>query len=93
MEWQGFDDCILPNCVYALHDYSVSDHTTHTCYNLGQSGNDWGCRGHKLIASIQGMGFPTGEQFEGTDAQKDLLEKQFLRKAEFMMKNKVPIWK
>lgn len=39
------------------------------------------------------MGFPTGEQFEGTDAQKELLEKQFLRKAEFMMKNKVPIWK
>lgn len=23
MEWKGFDDCILPNCVYALHDYSV----------------------------------------------------------------------
>lgn len=23
MEWQGFDDAILPNCVYALHDYSV----------------------------------------------------------------------
>lgn len=23
MEWKGFEDCILPNCVYALHDYSV----------------------------------------------------------------------
>ena len=27
MESQGFDE-VLPNCVYALHDYSVSIHDT-----------------------------------------------------------------
>ena len=63
MEWIGFDDVIkdLPNCVYALHDYST-------------------------------MGFPTGEIYTGTQEQKDRLERQFLRKAEFMHKHNVPIW-
>ena len=60
MEFKGFTE-VLPNCVYALHDYS-------------------------------NMGFPTGEPYEGADAQKDLLAKQFARKAEFHRANKVPIW-
>jgi hypothetical protein len=31
MEWKGFDS-VLPNCVYAMHDYSVSwDFSTHYC--------------------------------------------------------------
>ena len=38
------------------------------------------------------MGFPTGERYEGTEAQNAALEKQFLRKCEFMLKHKVPIW-
>lgn len=38
------------------------------------------------------MGFPTGERYKGTPAQDEKLEKQFLRKSEFMYKHKVPIW-
>lgn len=38
------------------------------------------------------MGFPKGEQFDGSEAQKSKLERQFYRKAEFMVKNNVPIW-
>lgn len=38
------------------------------------------------------MGFPTGEQYTGTPEQNALLEKQFLRKCEFMLQHKVPIW-
>ncbi|KIW93864.1 uncharacterized protein Z519_05179 [Cladophialophora bantiana CBS 173.52] len=60
MEWNGFDE-VLPNCVYALHDYSM-------------------------------MGFPTGERYKGTDDQNSKLERQFLRKAEFMLEHKCPIW-
>ncbi|KAF2837373.1 glycoside hydrolase family 5 protein [Patellaria atrata CBS 101060] len=60
MEWKFFDKA-LPNCVYALHDYSM-------------------------------MGFPKGERYEGTDEQKKKIERQFLRKAEFMYKTKTPIW-
>jgi len=60
MEWKGFEK-VLPNCVYALHDYST-------------------------------MGFPTGETFTGTSDQKSRLERQFLRKAEFMLTHKTPIW-
>ncbi|MCJ1439289.1 hypothetical protein MMC27_008681 [Xylographa pallens] len=60
MEWKFFDK-ILPNCVYALHDYSM-------------------------------MGFPTGDRFKGTEEQCTKLERQFKRKAEFMTKNKTPIW-
>lgn len=63
MEWIGFDEIVkdMPNCVYALHDYSM-------------------------------YGFPTGEKYTGTQEQKDKLERQYLRKAEFMDKHKVPIW-
>jgi len=38
------------------------------------------------------MGFPAGDRFEGTDEQKSTLERQFLRKAEFMNQHKIPIW-
>jgi len=60
MEWVGFEE-VLPNCVYALHDYSS-------------------------------MGFPRGETFTGTTEQVEKLERQFLRKAKFMLDHKVPIW-
>jgi Cellulase (glycosyl hydrolase family 5) len=60
MEWRGFDK-VLPNCVYALHDYTM-------------------------------MGFPKGEKFIGSEEQKTKLERQFLRKAQFMHKHGVPIW-
>jgi hypothetical protein len=60
MEFRGFDK-VLPNCVYALHDYSS-------------------------------MGFPTGEAYEGTERQKEILAKQYARKSEFHRANKVPIW-
>jgi len=60
MEWKGFDK-VLPNCVYALHDYSS-------------------------------MGFPTGDQYTGTSEQNSRLERQFLRKAEFMRTHSSPIW-
>lgn len=39
-----------------------------------------------------GMGFPGREQFTGSEEQKRSLERQFLRKAEFMQHNKVPAW-
>ncbi|KAA8913590.1 putative glucanase [Sphaerosporella brunnea] len=52
---------VLPNCVYALHDYS-------------------------------NMGFPAGERYKGTPEQNEKLERSYLRKAEFMMKYKVPVW-
>lgn len=38
------------------------------------------------------MGFPTGERFTGTSEQTSRLERQFLRKAEFMKEHKCPIW-
>ena len=60
MEWRGFDH-ILPNCVYALHDYTM-------------------------------MGFPKGERYTGSAEQKSKLERQFLRKVEFMNKHQTPIW-
>ncbi|KAL4974275.1 putative glucanase [Aspergillus desertorum] len=60
MEWRGFDR-VLPNCVYAMHDYAS-------------------------------MGFPTGPRYKGTPDQKSYLERQFLRKAEFMNKNHTPVW-
>jgi len=52
MEWKFFDH-ILPNCVYALHDYAM-------------------------------MGFPKGDRYTGSEEQKSKLERQFVRKAEFM---------
>lgn len=60
MEWKGFEH-VLPNCVYALHDYTM-------------------------------MGFPTGSRFRGTSEQKVALERQFLRKCQFMHEKKVPAW-
>jgi len=38
------------------------------------------------------MGFPTGDRYKGTEDQNGKLERQFLRKAEFMLKHKCPIW-
>lgn len=38
------------------------------------------------------MGFPTGERFKGTADQKERLERQYLRKVEFMKEYKTPIW-
>ena len=60
MEWKGFEH-VLPNSVYALHDYSM-------------------------------MGFPTGQPYKGTAEQKEQLERQFRRKAEFMTAHGTPIW-
>lgn len=60
MDFRRFDT-VLPNCVYAMHDYST-------------------------------MGFPMGEQFEGTAQQKTKLRSAFERKVEFMRERKVPIW-
>ncbi|KAL3455806.1 putative glucanase [Aspergillus heterothallicus] len=60
MDFEAFTDP-LPNCVYAIHDYST-------------------------------MGFPDGPMFTGTAEQKERLRKQFLRKCDFMMKHKLPIW-
>jgi hypothetical protein len=45
-----------------------------------------------LIQQYQMMGFPTGVAFKGTSDQKARLERQFLRKAEFMKSHKCPIW-
>ena len=36
------------------------------------------------------MGFPTGEWYKGTSDQNDKLERQFFRKAEFMLKHNTP---
>lgn len=38
------------------------------------------------------MGFPTGDAYKGTPDQKEVLECQYLRKAEFMLQNKTAIW-
>ena len=38
------------------------------------------------------MGFPGGERFQGSEHQLKALEKQFLRKSEFMRQHGVPIW-
>lgn len=38
------------------------------------------------------MGFPTGERYKGTPEQKEQVERQYLRKAEFMNKNGTAIW-
>lgn len=38
------------------------------------------------------MGFPAGDRYKGTPEQNDKLERQYLRKAEFMMSHKSPVW-
>lgn len=38
------------------------------------------------------MGFPKGEKYTGSAEQQAKLERQFLRKAEFMYKFETPIW-
>lgn len=38
------------------------------------------------------MGFPTGDRYRGTPEQKELLERQYLRKAEFMTEHGTPVW-
>ncbi|SPO00323.1 related to endoglucanase [Cephalotrichum gorgonifer] len=38
------------------------------------------------------FGFPIGEQYEGTQEQKDKLRAQLLRKIEFMREKGVPVW-
>ncbi|KAL3480827.1 glycoside hydrolase superfamily [Aspergillus californicus] len=38
------------------------------------------------------MGFAEGELYRGTKSQDSKLERQFLRKCEFHMQNKVPVW-
>ena len=38
------------------------------------------------------MGFPTGRRFQHAPEQIDQLERQFVRKSEFMYQHKVPIW-
>ncbi|KAK2756814.1 transcriptional regulator swi6 [Arachnomyces sp. PD_36] len=59
-EWKGFEK-VLPNSVYALHDYST-------------------------------MGFPTGDRYKGTDEQKARLERQYVRKSQFMTDHGTPVW-
>ena len=51
---------VLPNCVYAIHDYAT-------------------------------MGFPAGDPYQGTNEQKDLLQRQYERKVEFMKAHNVPV--
>lgn len=38
------------------------------------------------------MGFPTGARFKGTSDQRTKLERQFIRKADFMTQHGTPIW-
>lgn len=38
------------------------------------------------------MGFPTGQRYKGTPEQKEALERQFLRKADFMRQHGTAIW-
>ena len=38
------------------------------------------------------MGFPTGDRYKGTPAQKQHLEESYLRKAAFMNEHATPIW-
>jgi len=38
------------------------------------------------------MGFPTGDRYKGTPDQKQHLESQYLRKAQFMSKHATPVW-
>lgn len=38
------------------------------------------------------MGFPIGEQYEGTQDQKDKLRQSFERKVQFMREKNVPVW-
>jgi hypothetical protein len=38
------------------------------------------------------MGFPRGDRYRGTPAQKDRVEKQFLRKAAYMHARALPVW-
>jgi hypothetical protein len=45
-----------------------------------------------LTRCIKSMGFPTGARFKGTPEQKKKLERQFIRKADFMTRKDTPIW-
>ena len=38
------------------------------------------------------MGFPSGSRYKGTGEQKELLERQYVRKALFMNEKKTPVW-
>ena len=38
------------------------------------------------------MGFPTGERYKGTSSQNEKLERQFIRKADFMTRTGTPVW-
>ncbi|KAK0707133.1 glycoside hydrolase superfamily [Lasiosphaeria miniovina] len=60
MDFSAFKE-VLPNCVYAIHDYAT-------------------------------MGFPAGEPYVGSPAQKERLQKSYERKVEFMKAHGVPIW-
>ncbi len=44
------------------------------------------------LHDYSGMGFPSGEPFVGSRAQKEKLERQFLRKVEFMRAHQVAAW-
>ncbi|KAJ6100052.1 hypothetical protein N7467_001587 [Penicillium canescens] len=62
MDFRAFTESpLLPNTVYACHDYNK-------------------------------MGFPTGQQYEGTKSQREYLRSSFERKVKFMRENNVPIW-
>jgi hypothetical protein len=60
MDFTGFKT-ILPNSVYAIHDYST-------------------------------MGFPAGVPYEGTGEQKEILQRQYERKVQFMKEHGVPVY-
>ncbi|WPG98846.1 glycoside hydrolase family 5 protein [Acrodontium crateriforme] len=59
---------------------------------------EWKHFNHTLPNSVYALhdysmlGFPKGERFTGSEQQKAKLESQFLRKAEFMIEQKTPIW-
>ncbi|OJJ47052.1 hypothetical protein ASPZODRAFT_131983 [Penicilliopsis zonata CBS 506.65] len=44
------------------------------------------------IHDYAAMGFPFGERYTGTETQKATLERQYLRKVDFMNEHKTPIW-
>jgi Cellulase (glycosyl hydrolase family 5) len=59
MDFTAFKE-VLPNCVYAIHDYAS-------------------------------MGFPAGEPYVGTPRQKEILQKSYERKVQFMKAHGVPV--
>lgn len=78
---QSFFDKILPNSVYALHDYAVCQ---PSLLGVLPHFSSW--------LHFWSMGFPWGETYTGGCDQKARLEQQLLRKTQFMIERGVPCW-